>query len=207
MRSIAVTAILVSSTVFACGASAQATANASLISVEFTGDVALPTSKLQGVKLKRGYGGGANVQLRLQRNLQAYAGYELHKFEPDELLIAQNVDALEHGYTFGLRYSHAFMSGGQTTQFSGVPVGFWIKGGGLVNRIELQDGDGDNLTNTEYGLGWEAGAGLTLPVSRRVTFTPGARYRSLSPDLKFGSASRNVTMNYVTATLGLAIAF
>jgi opacity protein-like surface antigen len=186
---------------------AQAANESSRWSMEVTGDGAFPTGKLGGAELKTGFGFGASVQARLQQHLQAYAGWEWHRFKSDELLVEESTDVEETGYTFGLRFAHPFTGEATTTRGTRAAPGYWLRAGGLINHIELEDEGGDVVSDTKHGLGWEVGAGVTVPLSDRFSLTPGVRFRSLPRDLTVGSITRSVTLNYATATVGLTFAF
>ncbi len=186
---------------------AQGDRRSSRWSLEVTGDGAFPTSKLGGAKLKAGFGFGASVQARLQQHLQAYAGWEWHRFTSDEFVNSRTTDVEETGYTFGLRFAHPFTGGVTTGQGRRGAPGYWLRAGGLINHIELEDEDGDIIGDTKHGLGWEVGAGVTVPLSDRLALTPGVRFRSLPRDLSLGSTTRSVTLNYAMATVGLTFAF
>ncbi len=190
-----------------CAVQAQAAGEGSRWAIEFTGDGAFPTGKLGGAKLETGFGLGANVQARIQRHLFAYAGWEWHRFTSDELVVSQTIDVEETGYTFGLRFAHPFSGEATVSGARRFVPGYWLRAGGLVNHIELENEDGDLISDTKHGLGWEAGAGVTLPITDRVALTPGVRFRALPRDLTLGPTTRAVTLNYVIASVGLTLAF
>lgn len=190
-------------TVAPLSADAQPLREASKVSIEVLADAAFPTSKLGDAELDAGFGFGANLRLRLQTHLLAYAGWEWHKFATEELVASQALDVEETGYTFGVRFEHPF----RVESTSATRPGYWLKAGGLWNHLEIEDEDGEIIADTGHGLGWEAGAGVTFPLGSRLAFAPGVRYRTLNRDLTIASTTRSVTLTYVAATVGLTIAF
>jgi hypothetical protein len=182
---------------------AQPLREASRVSIEVLVDGAFPTSKLGLAELDAGLGMGANVRVRLQPHLLAYAGWEWHKFATEELVASQAVDVEETGYTFGVRFEQPFRGESATTS----APGYWLRAGGMWNHLEIEDDEGEIIADTGHGLGWEAGAGVTFPLGSRLAFAPGVRYRTLSRDLTIASSTRSVTLSYVAATVGLTIAF
>lgn len=164
---------------------------------EVTGDAAFATQKLAGASLQTGGGFGANVRFRVQPHLAAYAGWEWHMQRTDELLPGQTLDLNDNGYTLGLRFEHPL---------AGSTAG-WLRAGALFNHIEVEEDNGGVIHDTDHGLGWEAGAGLTIPLGARLGVTPGVRFRSLSRDITVGGRTRSSTLSYVTAGAGLAFAF
>lgn len=207
MRSIVACISIASLALAPLAVQAQSAAEASRWSIEITGDGAFPTGKLGGAELKTGFGIGANVQARLQQHLLAYAGWEWHQFKSDELVASQTIDVEETGYTFGLRFAHPFSGEATTSGGRRFVPGYWLRAGGLLNHLELENEDGDLISDTKHGLGWEAGAGITLPISTRFALTPGVRFRSLPRDLTLGSTTRSVTLNYVMASVGFTFGF
>lgn len=172
-------------------------------SVEVSGDAVFPTGTLAGADLEKGGGFGTNVRFLFRPHLAAYAGWEWHLQQTKDLLPGGTLDVNETGYAFGLRFEHPFRS----EQPSGTALGYWLRAGGLFNHIELENESGALIDDTGHGLGWEAGAGLTIPLGGRLGLTPGARYRVLSPDITVGGRAREATLSYVTAFVGLAYNF
>lgn len=171
-------------------------------SLEVTADGAIPLARLGGAELTTGGGLGANVQFRLRPHLQAYAGWEWHRFTADSLTPPATLDVEETGYTFGLRFAHPFR--GETMHEPsgrGVP-GYWLRAGGLYNHLELEDAAGNLVTDSKHGLGWEVGAGIQWPVTRRLALTPGLRVRWLPRELTLNGVTRDVTLNYLSVMFG-----
>jgi hypothetical protein len=207
VRTLAVVLTLASGALAPLTIHAQAAAAPSRLALEITADAAFPTSKLGNAKLGTGVGLGGNVQLRLQQHLQAYAGWEYQHFQTSELSAAEDIDVEETGYTFGLRFAHPFSSEATASPSGRATPGYWLRAGGLVSHLELENEAGDIVGDTGHGLGWEVGAGVLVPLGNRLSLTPGARFRSLGRDLTFGPTTRSVTLAYVTATVGLVIRF
>ena len=167
-------------------------------SIEATGDAAFPTRTLAGADLKAGGGFGANARYRFMPHLAAYAGWEWHMQRTEQLLAGETLDLNDNGYTFGLRFEHPLVA----------RTAGWLRAGGLANHIEIENADGDIIQDTGHGLGWEVGAGLTVPIGARLALTPGVRYRTLSRDLKVGTTSSgSATLSYVVLGTGLSFSF
>ena len=69
-------------------------------------------------------------------------------------------------------------------------------------HLELEQGD-DRVSDSGHGFGWEAGAGLVVPVGRSWKITPGARYRSLSRDVDLEGASAPVDLRFLLFDVGV----
>ena len=181
---------------FVATAAAQ-TAPPSRWSVEVSGDAAFPTRELAGAELRTGAGFGANVRYRLQPHLAAYAGWEWHVQQTKQLVPGQTLDLNDNGYTFGLRFDHPVLA----------RTNGWLRAGAMVNHIEIEQDDGSALQDTKHGLGWEAGAGLSVPLTQRLSIAPGVRFRTLSRDITVNNRTQSSTLSYVTTGVGLVIAF
>ena len=207
MRTLSSTLLLGSLILSPLTLSAQASPDRSRWSLEATTEAAVPMDKLGVADLSTGFGLGFNLRMRLQPHLFAYAGWEWHRFESDELIVDETSDAEDTGYTLGLRFEHPFKGDAVAGRARASGAGYWLRLGALVNHIEIENEDGDIVSDTKHGLGWEGGAGLSLPLNNRLALTPGVRYRSLSRDLTLGATTRSVTLGYVTAGVGLALTF
>lgn len=167
-------------------------------SMEIDGGAAIPTSTLAGAELKTGFGLGANLRVRLQPHLSAYAGWEYHAFRTDDTMFGQReIDVDDTGYSFGLRFEHPVFPRSAA----------WVRVGGLANHIELENEAGDIISDSGHGLGYELGAGLSFPLGTRLAVTPGVRFRSLSRDLEVGGASESSRLSYLIVGMGLAFGF
>lgn len=167
------------------------------LSLEVTGSGVQPTQTLGGAELGTGFGFGANVRVRFMPHLAAYGGWEWHHTRSDELLAGRTTDVEDTGYTFGLRFEHPLTP----------RTAYWVRAGGLYNHIELENADGDLIADSGHGLGWEAGAGLAIPMTSRAALTPGVRFRTLTRDLEVADATSSVSFSYVTFGAGVAFTF
>jgi hypothetical protein len=166
-------------------------------SLEVSGDAAFPTRTVAGADLQTGGGIGFNVRYRFQPHLAAYAGWEWHLQQTDELSAGQTLDLNDNGYTLGLRFEHPLLAS----------TAGWVRAGALINHIEVEDESGKNIDDSGHGLGWEGAVGLTFPLGQRFGLIPSLRYRSLSRDLTVDGVTSSATLSYVTAGLGFSIAF
>jgi opacity protein-like surface antigen len=178
--------------VFAAPAGAQ-----SPVAIEVTGDVAQPTRTFGAADLDTGFGLGVNVRYRFMPHLAAYGGWEWHHSRSGGLIAGQKLDVEDNGYTFGLRFEQPITA----------RTGYWVRAGGLYNHIEIENEVGNLITDSGHGLGWEAGGGLALPLTARLTLTPGVRYRTLTHDMEIGGTTNSRTLSYVTIGTGLNISF
>ncbi len=171
--------------------------------ISVQGGAAFPTMDLWDTDLDIGYGFEGTIGYRFLSSVGVYAGWDWHKFKTNAdgapSFIGSAADVEETGYVLGLRYDHAL--GGETSP------GVMLRGGVTFNHIELEDDDGELRSDSGHGLGYEVGAGVSLPVGQRARLTLGGRYRALDRDLTVDSVTRGVTLAYATAELGLQWSF
>jgi hypothetical protein len=169
-------------------------------SVEFTGGPAVPTGDLGNLDLDAGLAFGASVSARVMPHLSLYGGWDWVHFSSDGSAAGGELDVEETGYGLGLRFEHPLRG----------EVGFpklRLQAGGTYKHIEVEDEEGERIADSGHGLGWEAGAGLVMPLGARWTLTPMVRYRSLSRDLDLGPVDPSVELQYLTFELGAAWIF
>jgi hypothetical protein len=166
--------------------------------VEVSGASEFATQDLGSADLGMGLGLEATLTYRIQPHLSAYAGWGWHRFSTDGLPAGPDGSAEETGYTVGLQFAHPFGSSG---------LGYYVAAGGVYDHIEMENAAGDTVGDTGHGLGWQAGAGLVVPLSSRVSLTPGVRFRSLSRELDADGVTTDMDLRYVSGRVGVAATF
>lgn len=113
-------------------------------------------------------------------------------------MAGSNVDFVEIGYLFGLQFIHPIGASN---------ISYLLKAGGTYNHIETENTAGTIINDTGHGLGWQAGAGLAIPLGSRLQLIPEVRYRSLSRDMKTDNLTTPVNLDYISAGVGLSFSF
>lgn len=178
----------------ACTTAAQAQGP---VSLEIRGGAAIPTREFAGVDLKVGGGAEAIVGVRVMEHLSVYGGWGWYQMTTDEPLLGRKYDVENNGYAFGAQFTHPVVN----------RVSGWVRAGGLYNHLEIEEDDVDGSIDSGHELGWEAGAGLSIPIGRSLSLTPGARYRTFSGDLTVGETKVPFDMSYAMAEIGLRWTF
>ena len=166
-------------------------------SLDITGGAAFATEDLGTAALESGFGLGFTGNIRVMPHLHLYAGWDYQRFVTDELVAGTEFDVDDTGYAFGAKFEHPMLR----------KVDGWLRLGALYNHIELENQDGDIVSDTGHEFGWEAGAGLSIPITQRLSIVPGTRYRTTSSTLKVGNTETDVDLSYITAEIGLAFKF
>ncbi len=154
------------------------------------------TTELGGATLKTGFGFEGAFVYKFMPHLAAYAGWGWNKFDSEKSFAGDDVNFVETGYTFGLQFIHPVAN----TQ-----IGYMVKGGGTYNHIETENSDGKIINDTGHGMGWQVGAGVTIPIGYRCLFIPEVCYHSLSRDINIGEVKTPVDLNYISAGLGFSV--
>lgn len=171
----------------------------SRLALDLKGDAAFATQKLGDAELGTGVGFEGVVSYRFMPHLSGYGGWGWQYFPTSGAgLGGTDLDVEETGYSFGLEFAHPLGS---------APLDYFVRAGGIINHIELEDLEGDITADTKHGLGWQAGMGLRLPVSNSWRVSAEARYRALSRELDLGDARMNVDLSYVSLGFGASWTF
>ncbi len=168
------------------------------LTLDARGAVAVP-QELAGTSLSTGGGFGAVLAYRVLPHLGVYGGWDWMHFGADNNFGGVDVDFNETGYTFGLRFEHPFASASA--------IRYRLEGGGTYKHVEVENPVGDLVFDTKHGLGFEAAAGVVVPVGGNLRLVPAVRYRALTRDYEVGSATVNGDLRYVALEVGVAWRF
>jgi opacity protein-like surface antigen len=162
------------------------------------GGVNVPVDQFASGDLKVGPGLEMGLGVRVAPDLFVYTAWDWQNRAAKDRLFGATVDMEDTGYAFGLRYV-APVSGRAKP---------WVRGGMLVNHVEIEDEDtGDLLADSKHTWGFEVGAGLEMALNDRWNLTPGVRYRRFEPDVRFGSARSSATLSYIVVDVGFSRKF
>lgn len=167
--------------------------------VELRTNFAIATQDEARDTSEKGVGFEGSVQYRFLPHLAAYAGWDWNYFPALEDIAGPDMEIIETGYVAGLRFEHPFSEGSGTAG--------WVRVGATVKHLELENEEGDLVDDSGHGLGWEAGAGVAMPLGERWMLTPGIRYSSLSRDLEIESVTKPVSLQSLAFELGVGFRF
>jgi len=167
-------------------------------SLELRPGVNYATQDIADANLELGFGTELTIAYRFMPHLAAYAGWSYNNFAVDQSFAGTDASFEETGYTFGLQFIHPIGESG---------LSYLVRAGGTYNHIEIENNDGDIIIDSGHGLGWQAEAGLVIPLSERFSLLPSVRYRSLNRDIKIENVSTSVDLNYLSVGVGLSWSF
>jgi len=185
----------------ALAASAQAQAiPVSPFSVEVRGGLAFPTGDLEDVA-ESGITVGANGTYMFTPQLGLYAGFTYNAFglvdEAEELGIDGSINT--YGFDAGVKAMFPSPT---------LPVTPFLKGGLVYHKVELDIDDlelGDD-DDSDFGLGFEVGGGVMVPLGPRLSFTPAVSYTSFKPSYE-GDDEDDDSITSFRVDVGLNIRF
>ena len=162
------------------------------VDIELRGGAAFPTEDAGDTQLKTGVGGGLTVNVRLLTQVAIYGGWDWFRLNPDGA--DSDFDIENTGYAFGFQFQRALYG----------DMGGWARAGGIYTHAEIEDADGELVSDSGHELGWEVGGGLHVPITDRIALIPGVRYRTVS--LEFDDdATIPMDLSYLTAEIGFQL--
>lgn len=167
-------------------------------SLEFRPGFDYATADISNADLGMGFGLEGIVAYHFMPHLAAYAGWSYNNFAVDQSFAGPDASFEETGYTFGFQFSHPIGQSG---------LSYLVRAGGTYNHIEIENNDGDIIIDSGHGLGWQAEAGLMIPLSDQFSLLPSVRYRSLSREIEIENINTSVNLNYLSVGVGLSWSF
>ena len=163
--------------------------------ITFRPSANFPVKDLGTTELKNGGGFEFNFSYRFIPSLSAYGGWSWSSFSPKES--ENNVSHYEeNGSRFGLQFIHPISDGSK--------VNIHLSAGGVGHHIEAENEDGYTIDDSGHGIGWEAEAGISIPLNKRWQIVPGIRYHSLSRKMMAGTTQEAVDLNYISVGVGVS---
>lgn len=166
--------------------------------LEFRPGVNYATQDIADADLGLGFGAELTIAYRFMPHLAAYAGWSYNNFAADQSFAGADASFEETGYTFGLQFIHPI---GESD------IKYLVRAGGTYNHIEIENNSGDIIIDSGHGLGWQAEAGLVIPLNEKFSLLPSLRYRSLNRDIEIENVSTSVDLNYLSVGVGLSWSF
>lgn len=170
------------------------TAAQAQLAVEGRVGVAIPSGDDFGDAASTGFGFEGNVAYGVMPMLELYAGASWARFGVDS----------DEGEDVDADFTDLGFAGGARVNIPAAMVQPWIRGGLIYNRLEIsgEEGDVEASFKTDWGVGFEIGGGVAIPVAPTIVITPGIRYRSYSPEASFGEFTDEADVNSIVIDVG-----
>jgi hypothetical protein len=180
-------------TVFALNATAQN--NQDRWAFELSTGASYATTEIGDANLKAGPAIEGTFYYRFLEHTSIYLGWGWKKFGSNHSFAGNNMDFEETGYTYGVQFKHPLAN---------TRLNYVVRAGGIYNHVEIENTDGDIISDTGHGLGWQAAGGIELPLGRSWTLIPMVKYSSLSRDFESGADEFNSNLNTLSTQIGFA---
>ncbi len=183
--------LIITMTLFALNATAQN--NQSRWAFELSTGASYATADIGDANLKTGLGFEGTFHYRFMEHTGIYLGWGWKKFGADQSFAGNNMDFEETGYTYGIQFKHPLA---QTR------LNYVVRAGGIYNHVEIENNDGDIVSDTGHGLGWQVSGGIELPLGQSWALIPSVKYSSLSRDFGSGANEFNSNLNTLSTQIG-----
>jgi len=164
------------------------------IGFELNGGFSLPNGKINGTTVYPGVGFEALVHYRISADFNLFGGWGLNSLPSTSSFAGDDIVFEETGYVFGLQYSR---------QFANSSLGYFIRGGALINHIELENTSGDIIADSQHGLGTQIAAGFIIPLRSNWSINPGLKFSSLTRDIEIEGVTHQVKDDYTSVRVGI----
>ena len=162
--------------------------------IEINGETSIVSTDLSGASLNTGLGFETILQYRFMPFTSLYGGWGYSHFNADESFAGPDIDFEQTGYILGLQFLYPFGSS---------PVSLFAKAGLLYSHIELENNEGDIISDTGHGAGWQVATGIEVSLGKNWSLTPGLKFNSLSGETEFGDENFQLDHRYVAARIGI----
>lgn len=162
--------------------------------VELNSGASIATKKLSGIKPYPGLGFEGLVHYHLVPQFGIYGGWGWNYLGAGESFIGPDASFEETGYILGVQYKQSFRNS---------PISCYLRLAGLYNHIETENSEGDIISDTGHGFGYQAAIGVEIPLGEKWSLTPGFKFNHLKRDSKFDNVLKKLDLNYVSLRIGL----
>lgn len=168
--------------------------NENRFGIEFNGDVSIVSSDLAGADLNTGLGFETVLHYRFMPLFGIYGGWGWSHFNANESFAGQDIDFEQTGYILGLQCKLPLGSS---------PVSYYARAGLLFSHIETEDNQGDIISDTGHGAGWQAATGIEVSMGKNWSLSPGVKFNYLSGETELEGVNYQLDHRYVSVRIGI----
>lgn len=166
--------------------------------IEINGETSFVSSDLNGANLNTGLGFETILQYRFIPYTSVYAGWGYIHFNAEESFAGSDIDFEQTGYILGLQFRNSIGNS---------PLSYFVRGGLLYSHIETENNEGEIISNTGHGAGFQVSAGLEVDLGKNWSLAPGLKYNSLSAETELSEVNYPLDLRYLSARIGLVKRF
>ena len=161
--------------------------------LEFRPSLNFPTCYVAGSKLNIGFGFNGEIYYRVLPHTSVYAGWGWNLFPQEENQYSNE----ETGYTFGLQFMHPFPNS---------EIQYYLRGSAVYNHLEIEK-NSEQYSDSGHELGWQADAGVSLPLDYGIALNPGIRFRQISGTINKDNKIQPFDLNHLSIGIGVSKTF
>jgi opacity protein-like surface antigen len=174
--------------------SMMAQENEPRFAVEVNGEVSIVSTDLNGANLNTGLGFETIFQYRFMPYTSVYGGWGYTHFNANESFAGADIDFEQTGYILGLQFKNAIGSS---------PLSYFLRAGLLYSHIETENNDGEIISDTGHGVGFQIAGGLEVALGKDWSIAPGIRFNNLSGETVLSDVNHQLELRYVSARIGI----
>lgn len=174
--------------------SMMAQENEPRFAVELNGEVSIVSTDLNGANLNTGLGFETIFQYRFMPYTSVYGGWGYTHFNANESFAGADIDFEQTGYILGLQFKNAIGSS---------PLSYFLRAGLLYSHIETENNDGEIISDTGHGVGFQIAGGLEVALGKDWSIAPGIRFNNLSGETVLSDVNHQLELRYVSARIGI----
>ncbi len=162
--------------------------------IEINGEVSIVSTDLNGANLNTGLGFETIFQYRFMPFTSVYGGWGYTHFNANESFAGLDIDFEQTGYILGLQFKNAI---GES------PLSYFVRGGLLYSHIETENNNGEIISDTGHGVGFQVAGGLEVALGKDWSLAPSIKFNSLSGKTELEGVNHQLDLRYVSARLGI----
>jgi opacity protein-like surface antigen len=160
---------------------------------EISGGPSFPTSEfVEGIRM--GIGFECILQYRFLPHTSIYGGWGANWLSSESTSSENNMDYEETGYVLGFDFNHPIGSS---------ILSYYIRAGALYNHIETENSNGDIISDSGHGLGYQLAGGIAVNIGNNWSITPGLKFNYLPGDSDFEGTTKAINYQYISARIGI----
>jgi opacity protein-like surface antigen len=163
------------------------------LSFEINGGPSFPINEfVEGIRM--GFGFECTFRYSIMPHTGIYAGWGANWLSTESAMSENNMDYEETGYVLGLDFRHPINNSN---------VSYYVRAGALYNHIETENSDGEIISDSGHGLGYQIAGGLDVSLGNNWSITPGLKFNSIMGESTVEGITTELKYQYISARIGI----
>jgi len=162
-------------------------------SFEINGGPSFPKNEfVEGIRM--GFGFECTFRYSIMPHTGIYGGWGANWLSTESAVPWNNMDYEETGYVLGLDFRHPIKNSN---------LSYYVRAGALYNHIETENSDGEIISDSGHGLGYQIAGGLDVNIGNNWSITPGLKFNSIEGDSEIEGTTTQLKYQYISARIGI----